>query len=104
MDDAEVAATLLNNRTQTGDPVEPVFAVAILREGGLEFDLFHGLCKRVSDELNDGIEVECIVFSDGSCALRLGGSGSQSEPTQWMALSPSRQLPDIWATGETRRD
>ncbi|SAK56351.1 hypothetical protein AWB76_02274 [Caballeronia temeraria] len=72
MNDAGVAATLLNrwernNRAQNADS-----AVGLLREGGLSFSHYVGVSHDTSAEFVNGVKIECLTFGDGSRARRFG--------------------------------
>lgn len=86
--DAEVAATLLNRwQAKSGELASSDSPFDILREGGLEFTLLHGLLAHADDSC-EGMKVECLSFKDGSRALRLVRSRPTPDLTRWAALGP----------------
>ena len=88
MHDAEIAATLLNRwqRNNRSDGFEQ--AVDLLREGGLSFERYVGICPETSDEFVDGAEIECLTFADGSRVLRLRNRAMVQSSTGWAAVPP----------------
>jgi hypothetical protein len=91
MHDAEAATTLLNRYrlTEEGLDGEPS-ALDMLREGGLPFKHFRGVCRNASEPIGDGMEIECLAFGDGSHALRLGRPGSRLDSATWTAVAPEQ--------------
>jgi len=91
MHDAEAAAALLN-RSQSreeGLDGEPP-ALDLLREGSLSFRHFRGVCRNASEPVDDGMEIECLAFGDGSHVLRLGQPGSKLDSALWTAVAPAQ--------------
>jgi hypothetical protein len=91
MHDAEAATTLLNRCRLTKEELdgEPS-ALDMLREGGLPFKHFRGVCRNASEPVGDCMEIECLAFGDGSHALRLVRPGSRLDSALWTAVAPEQ--------------
>jgi len=88
MFDAEIAAKLLN-RWAVGPPDGHRHTyLDLLREGNLHFthQMGHATMGNLADE--GPFDLESLVFSDGSRALRLKTPGTTPEWTQWAAFEP----------------
>jgi len=94
MHDAEVAATLLNRWQRSNRSDGSTSAVDLLREGGLSFKRYAGVCTDTSDEFIDGVEIECLTFSDGSRALRMKPRGAIDSSIGWASVAPSHHHDD----------
>lgn len=92
MYDAEIAMTLMN-RWDDGrmNRHDATSVVTLLREGGLQFRWLRGFVEtgRTSDCSLDGWELECLMFEDGSRALRLMRSPPNCAVTRWTAMQPT---------------
>jgi hypothetical protein len=90
--DANLAITMLN-KLSPGDATNE-HCIKILREGQLRFDLL--LCRLAvaGIECDDGVEIECVKFADGSRALQLLHSDDSSEVTPWIACPPLSKFSD----------
>lgn len=65
-------------------------ALDMLREGGLPFKHFRGVCRNVSEPVGDCLEIECLAFGDGSHALRLVRPGPRLDSALWTAVAPEQ--------------
>ena len=89
MNDAEIAATLLNRWQRSARADGSIQqAVDLLREGGLSFRPYKGVAPETSDDFTDGAHVECLTFDDGSRILRLMPRGGARMPIGWAAAAP----------------
>jgi hypothetical protein len=90
--DADVAITLLNKLAAS--EATNAHCLQILREGQLSYDSLRCLLAMPALECDDGVEIECVKFSDGSRALRLLHSEDLSDATPWTAYPPLRKIAD----------
>jgi hypothetical protein len=96
MHDADIAATLLNRwERDNKQPDGSISAVELLREGGLDFTRYHGVCMSSSDEFSDGVEIECLTFGDGSRVLRLVPRGTDWVSIPWASVAPVQGLSNL---------
>ncbi|SAK55292.1 hypothetical protein AWB79_02172 [Caballeronia hypogeia] len=93
MNDAEVAATLLNRWETENRGQDAAGAVGLLREGGLVFSHYVGVSHDTSEEFAEGVEIECLTFGDGSRAFRLTPRGMVRVSISWAAV-PAFLEPD----------
>jgi hypothetical protein len=91
--DADVASTLLNKLSLVDGTNE--HCIEILREGQLRFDLLRCRLAETTVECDDGVEMDCFKFADGSRALRLLHSDDSGEATPWIACPPLRKFSDL---------
>jgi len=89
MFDAEIAATLLN---RWNDELTESSPVELLHEGMLTFHR-HTANLAIDQVRGEGsLELECLTFADGSCAMRLLCPGGVCARTRWTATEPVRPL------------
>ena len=81
--DAEIAAIQLNRR----GPDDPA-AGELLREGNLQFIAESGGLASDSAPGCPPMTVECLLFSDGSRAFRVGLPAAQRGWSRWAVLEP----------------
>ena len=88
MNDAQIAATLLNRWQRNDKHESEVRPTDLLREGGLSFKHYAGVSRDTSDEFPDGVEIECLTFDDGSRVIRLTARGAVGHSMSWAAVAP----------------
>lgn len=88
MNDAEIAATLLNRWQRNNQHESEARPADLLREGGLSFKHYVGVSRDTSNEFADGVEIECLTFDDGSRVIRLTARGAVGQSMRWTAVAP----------------
>ena len=93
MFDAEIAAKLLNRWENKLPESHAQAPLELLNEGNLSFSRHLGKMWAVPTEAEEGLEIECLMFADGSRAVRLS-EGASEHPgwTRWTAIEPLREL------------
>jgi hypothetical protein len=86
MHDAEIAISLMN-RVQDGGNFADSPCIDVLREGQLRFEHVRFVLSQARFDAHTGLEIECVIFDDGSRALRFHREAS-GKPTQWSAFAP----------------
>lgn len=94
--DAEIAAILMNRWDATGDTREG--ALTLLQEGRLEFTSERGVLQRPDSTFRDQIELECLLFKDGSRILRLVNAHTGQGLTPWSSIAPPTRGLEIGPT------
>ncbi|HWX13130.1 MAG TPA: hypothetical protein VNZ04_14220 [Trinickia sp.] len=88
MFDAEIAATLLNRWEHEQPAVHSHSPLELLCEGKLPFSRQIGKIWAVPVSGESGVDIECLIFADGSRALRLWHTGADSGWTRWAPIEP----------------
>jgi hypothetical protein len=88
MFDAEIAATLLNRWEHEQPAVHSHSPLELLREGKLSFSRHIGKIWAVPVTGESGLDIECLMFADGSRALRLWHTGADAGWTRWAPVEP----------------
>ena len=92
MFDAEIAATLLNRWEHQQPAFDSHLPLELLREGKLTFSRHIGKMWAVPVTGESGRGIECLMFADGSRALRLWHTGGNSGWTRWAPIEPIEAL------------
>jgi hypothetical protein len=88
MFDAEIAAKLLNRWALKPPAAHGDSYLDLLREGNLRFSHQAGSVTPGGVASESLFDLESLVFSDGSRALRLKAPGAATGWTQWAAFEP----------------
>jgi len=97
--DAEVAAILLNRRVM--DDQDGQAAGDLLREGNLHFVAESGGLGPAAVAGGAPIRVECLLFADGSRAVRVGAADAERRWSRWAVVEP---FPPAAAAPDTLRE
>jgi hypothetical protein len=92
MFDAEIAATLLNRWGHEQPGVHRHSPLELLTEGKLSFSRQIGKIWPVPVSGESEQDIECLIFADGSRALRLWHAGGGSGWTRWAPIEPMGAL------------
>ncbi|MEN8503570.1 MULTISPECIES: hypothetical protein [Paraburkholderia] len=86
--DAEIAVKLLNRLLLSSGAVGSQY-LEMLREGRLNFS--HQIGRVMVDDLSNAypFDIEMLIFSDGSRALRICTEACPRRWTDWVALAPA---------------
>ncbi|CAG4886943.1 hypothetical protein [Paraburkholderia saeva] len=96
MFDAEIAATLLNRWDRKPAMAGRDTYLNLLREGNLDFTHQQGRVSTGNPTSDSELDIESLVFVDGSRAVRIKASGQAPGWTRWAALEPPSVLvPDF---------
>jgi hypothetical protein len=88
MFDAEIAATLLNRWEHEKPAINSHSSLELLREGKLLFSRQIGKLWSEPVSGESGLDLECLIFADGSRALRLWHTGADAGWTRWAPIEP----------------
>lgn len=99
--DAEIAAVLMNRWHASGDTREG--AIALLREGCLEFTSERGVLQTPDSAFRNQAEFECLLFEDGSRILRLVHAHTAEVLTPWSSIAPPNGELDVGTTTTNAR-
>ena len=96
MFDAEIAATLLNRWDRKPALAGNDTHLNLLREGNLDFTHQQGRVDVSNAADESGLDIESLVFVDGSRAVRIKSSDQAPGWTRWAAFEPPLVLvPDF---------
>ena len=96
MFEAEIAATLLNRWDRKPAVAGGDTYLNLLREGNLDFTHQQGRVNVGSAADESELDIESLVFVDGSRAVRIKSSDQAPGWTRWAALEPPPVLvPDF---------
>ncbi|CAM2159278.1 conserved protein of unknown function (plasmid) [Pararobbsia alpina] len=85
--DSDIAATLMNRWDMAGDARETTFE--LLREGKLQFASERAVFAVDNAPLGRTVEFECLMFEDGSRAVRLVNCDTARALTPWSSVAPA---------------
>lgn len=95
MFDAEIAATLLNRWDRKPTPADRETYLNLLREGNLDFTHQLGAVSNEQEADAGQLNIESLVFVDGSRALRIRAPDLAPGWTRWAALEPPVDAPAV---------
>jgi hypothetical protein len=88
MHDADIAISLMNQVQDEIGLADSSPYIEVLREGQLRFEHVRFVLSQARNDAHNGLEIECVIFDDGSRALRFHRS-AMGKPTQWSAFAPA---------------
>ncbi|RKE38157.1 hypothetical protein B0G76_4454 [Paraburkholderia sp. BL23I1N1] len=88
MYDAEIAATLLNRWATRSSTADFDVYLDLLREGNLSFTYQSGHVREAGLEEGSALNIETLVFDDGSRTLRVEAPDRTPRWTRWAAVEP----------------